>query len=176
MIIRQIKITNGFSLLEVIVALGVITMGILGVFSLVTQTTQVQTANKNHLIGSMLAQEGIELVRNIKDENYLSLVPGTLWNEDISAVDSTFVIDYRGRDFLDRTPNIISEASTKLYFDAATGFYTHVVAINQTTPFRRLITIDDISASSTVVSCLVNWNDHGRSKDYVAETELHDWR
>lgn len=174
MIIRLIKIKNGFSLLEVIVALGVITMGILGVFSLVTQTIQVQTVNKNHLIGSMLAQEGVELVRNIKDKNYI--IDGNAWNEDISAIDSTFVIDYRGRDFLDRTPNGISEDSTKLYFDTATGFYTYVVAGNEATPYRRLITVNDISASSTVVSCLVDWNNHGQSKEYKAVTELHDWR
>lgn len=165
---------KGFTILEVVIALGIITMGILGVFSLVIQNTQVQVTNKNHLIGSMLAQEGIELIRQIKDENYL--IPGNVWNTNISDYDDSFIVDYRGRGFINDTPDSINNSATQLFFDSTSNFYTHVSAGNATTPFSRIITILLDTANSTVVNCEVQWTDQNRTHSYIAETELHDWR
>ena len=168
------KKQKAFTLLEVIVALGIITMGILGVFSLVVQTTQVQVTNKNHLIASMLAQEGIELVRQIRDENYIAI--GNVWNEDVSDWDDTFIIDYGGRATIDDTADNIAHPSTQLYYDSTIGLYTHVSAGNTITPFSRIITILNDTATSMVVNCQINWTDQNRAKSYITETELHDWR
>ena len=55
--------------MEAIVAIFVITTGIVGVLSLVTQTISSATFSKDKLIAAYLAQEGIEIVRNIRDTN-----------------------------------------------------------------------------------------------------------
>jgi len=56
----------GFSILEATLALGVVSIGLLGVFSLSLQTARAQYINKSYLAASMLAQEGLELVRNVR--------------------------------------------------------------------------------------------------------------
>ncbi|NCQ16134.1 hypothetical protein GW814_00575, partial [Candidatus Falkowbacteria bacterium] len=68
----KIKIFNnqGISILEVIVAILIITIGMIGVMSLVIQNVEAQYINKNILIASGLAQEGLELARNTRDLNW----------------------------------------------------------------------------------------------------------
>ena len=58
---------GGFSLIEVLVTLLVLTISITGVTFLMAKNIAGVQNSKNQIIASMLAQEGIELVRNLKD-------------------------------------------------------------------------------------------------------------
>lgn len=162
----------GFSIIEVMVAIYIITMGLMGVFSLVSQNIRVQQINKNNLVASQLAQEGLELVRNIRDENWITV--GSEWNEDLSA--STFAIDYRGRNDKDDNADDIDDAEARLYINSTTDFYTHLSSGNTATSFYRLITINSVTADSINVVCLVQWAASGQEVDYKAETMLYNWR
>lgn len=163
--------TGGFSIIEVVIAIGIITVGMLGVSSLVVQNIQVQKVNHNFLVASMLSQEGLELTRNIRDENWLTL--GNDWQADLTDTDGTFVIDYRGRPSIDDTPDTAYDAGARLYADGQ-DFYTHASAGTSPTIFYRLITVTDagdhVAASSTV-----KWTDRS-AHEYTAETYLYDWR
>src|SRR3989338_10729475 len=90
----KLKISNnsGISILEVVVAILIITIGLVGFLSLVIQNIRVQYIDKNVLIASGLAQEGLELVRNVRDLNWLT--PGNSWDQDI--VGNSYTIDYGG--------------------------------------------------------------------------------
>jgi prepilin-type N-terminal cleavage/methylation domain-containing protein len=61
------KNEKGFSLLEVIFAMAIITSGILSIMSLFSYNLKAETNNKNKLIATYLAQEGIEVVRQARD-------------------------------------------------------------------------------------------------------------
>lgn len=152
-------------MLEVIVALSIVTVGMLGVASLVTMNIQAQTVNRNRLIASMLAQEGLELVRNIRDTNWLD---GSAWHDSLIG---TFTIDYDGT--IDDLVNDISDPGARLNIDAS-GFYTH--AAGDTTPFRRLISVTDIDMESFAASSTVQWTDNKGTHSYVAETLFYNWK
>lgn len=78
------KNQKGFSILETVVALAIITVGILGVLSLFTQTIRSGELSINQEIAINLAQEGIEVIRNKRDSNWLiQTEPETPWNEGI---------------------------------------------------------------------------------------------
>ena len=62
---------NGFTLLEVIVAIFVITIGVIGVISVVQRTAAFTSISSSRLQAAYLAQEGIEIARNIRDGNWL---------------------------------------------------------------------------------------------------------
>src|SRR3989338_10456135 len=62
---------KGFTLIEVIVAVFVLTIGVVGVFALVNQTMAASSILTSRLIAAYLAQEGIEIARNIRDGNFL---------------------------------------------------------------------------------------------------------
>jgi len=174
MIFSLLKNKKGFSLIEILVAFVIITTSIVAIFSLVVQNIQVQKVNKDFLVASMLAQEGLELVRSIRDENWLDLAnPGT-W-DGIDDTDDTFSVDYNYT--IDRTPNVVSDGGAQLYFDT-NKFYTHnSTAPNVATQFYRMIKIDDATAPTYIsVSSHVQWKVNGVTKNYIAETLLYDWR
>jgi len=68
----KIKKQNGFSLIEVLAAVFVLAIGMLAVVGLQTKTIITSFENRDSIIASGLAQEGVELVRNIRDNNILN--------------------------------------------------------------------------------------------------------
>ncbi|MDO8600538.1 MAG: prepilin-type N-terminal cleavage/methylation domain-containing protein [bacterium] len=62
----------GFTLLETVVALAILTAAIVGPMSLVSRGIAGARTSKNRVIGSYLAQEGMEVVRGIKENNALA--------------------------------------------------------------------------------------------------------
>lgn len=174
---RGEKNIKGFSLVEVLVVISVMTFGLLGLVSLVKQNIQVQSVNKNFLIASMLSQEGLELVRNIRDENWLdeNLTGPDDWKDGLipEGVSSTFTIEHDG-DIVEAV-DLISDPGARLYFDV-NNFYNHEDTSGGTTIFRRLITVDDSDPNYIDVSSHVRWQERGRSFDYTAVTYLYNWR
>jgi prepilin-type N-terminal cleavage/methylation domain-containing protein len=155
---------SGFSLIEIATALFVISVGLLGVLSLITQNIQAENVNKNKLIASQLAQEGLGLIRNQRDDNWLST---NSWDQEITP--GTYIVDHTGK--IESVSNI-DNAGLQIDND---GYYVHDIAYDDSI-FKRMITIESETTASTSVSCRVEWNERGRSIDYVADTVLYDWR
>ncbi len=61
------KNEKGFSLLEVIFAMTIITSGIISILSLFNYNLKAEVINKNKLVATYLAQEAIEVVRQTRD-------------------------------------------------------------------------------------------------------------
>ena len=170
-------------MMELMVVLTIIVFGLLGVSSLVIQNLQAQSVNKEYLIASMLAQEGLELVRNQRDNNWLDQADDWLLGENGADSDTdllrdgSYKIDYRGFANAVNTPDAIDTATNanRLYEDAS-GYYTTVNTGNAT-PYYRLIHItgsqgdDFIGASSTVM-----WENRGNTRTYQVDAILYDWR
>jgi len=171
-----IRNTNsGFTILEITIVIFIIVMGMMGVLSLVNQNIQVEYVNKNMIIASQLSQEGLELVRNKRDINWLK---EENWKYSSSTAfdiiqDKNYAIDYTGA--INAEPDDISEVGTKLYKDS-NGFYTNTSTDNTPTIFSRLITVDTESDASTTISCWVQWKKGTNTYNFTAQTVLYDWR
>ena len=162
------KNNPGFSILEIVVAIFIITMGLVGVLSLITQNIQVEYINKNNLIASQLAQEGLELIRNIRDNNWLA---GNDWDYGIEP--DNYIVDYIGN--ISSVADI-GEARLQQRDDVGEeGYYWHE-ASDPDSMFSRLITIAQASSELLNISCLIQWEDRGQTYKYVADTILYDWR
>jgi prepilin-type N-terminal cleavage/methylation domain-containing protein len=172
--------SKGFSLLEVMLALGVITIGLMGVSSLVLQNIQAQDINKNYLIASMLAQEGIELVRNIRDTNFLL---GNDWKSGKVGLPNTniirgasigesrnYVIDYN-KDITNVSG--MNDPITELFINSVSKVYEHNSA-GLPTIYHRLITTYNFGEYVEVHSN-VQWIEQNRTHNYEAVTDLYNW-
>ncbi|PIP33951.1 hypothetical protein COX22_01645 [Candidatus Falkowbacteria bacterium CG23_combo_of_CG06-09_8_20_14_all_49_15] len=166
---------RGFSIIEVPIALYIIATGLIATIGLAGQTIQTQQINNNMVIGSMLAQEGLELVRWQREYNYLNsfnwsnqITDGAEYNYTVYLDTGTDVISFDG------TPNDIANPEAKLYLDSK-GFYTHDSG-GESTVFSRLITATKINEDAYGFKSQVRWHDRGRNFNYVAETVLYDWR
>ena len=78
---------SGFTLVEALVALSILIVGIISGFILVTKALYDVTIIQDRLIASFLAQEGLELVRQIRDTNYLKTLDGTStdWDDNLKT-------------------------------------------------------------------------------------------
>ena len=77
----MIKINKkGQGLIEVITAIYVIVIGLLSIMNLVVFNIQLGGLNNDILVASNLAREGVEVVRNVRDGNWLS---GISWDNNL---------------------------------------------------------------------------------------------
>lgn len=153
---------QGFSLLEVTVAIALILVGLLGIMSLNSQNITAQNLNKNTLIASQLAQEGIELARNKRDSFWLDGAG------DLSAGEYWF--DYVGEFAL---VNEDEDANLKIN---GLGFYSHTG--DTPSVFSRLVEVAEVvegEASYLKLTSTVLWQERGKQQEYKLETHLYDW-
>jgi prepilin-type N-terminal cleavage/methylation domain-containing protein len=182
----RLKVGNkkGFTLVELLVVISIISIATTGTFSLIWRNISVQKQNKNFLVASMLAQEGLEIVRKIRDDDWGDFDHGGDPWYQIKSYGNSFTIDYIGNvdasaEDSDGDSAIIDEPLCRLYLNS--DFYDHV-STGQATPFYRIINIVDHTSavpfveSYMEVSSLVQWSVNGVKKEYVASTRLYDWK
>ena len=122
-IVRQER--AGFTLIELVIAMAVITTGVLATVVLLTNSIESARAVRNEVVGVNLAQEALEIVQNIRDQN----VAAGQWNEGMAA-GQTYRVDVLGADLLELGAN------PPLNLDA-NGFYTY--GSGTETFFRRTV-------------------------------------
>ena len=158
------KKSPAFTLVEIIVILFIISVGLIGVLSLVIQNIQSQVINKNSIVAYQLAQEGIELTRKTRDTNWIN---ANSWNQGLA--DGDYFMDY-----LDETPQaLVSGSSAQLYKDN-NDYYVHEAG-GVLTNFSRTIKLTSVSANSMSVLVNVSWSNRNKNFDYSLETRLYDW-
>ncbi|MDP1884728.1 MAG: hypothetical protein Q8L10_05200 [Candidatus Moranbacteria bacterium] len=149
---KMIRKHKAFSLIETLFAVLLITTGILAVMGLVGTGMTVSLDARNQLVAVELAQEGVELARNIRDNNWES---GAESFQYLTAggncrVDKRYVYPTA----------IVCNGQYRLYLDG-NGFYTHNSAGTPTRFYRRL-DIGSGTDSRSVIS-MVTWDSRGAS-------------
>ena len=170
-------------MIEVITILFIISLGMIGVLSLIVQNIASQSLNKNTLIAYQLAQEGVELVRKVRDTNWNQIPP--------SAWDTNLASGHYYMDYTDAVPILavagcancpmsspsfaIAEEFGNLYQDADGMYLDNPGSVLPGTSFYRIITISGQAPAISVVANIF-WKDRTRIYEYSLETMLYDWR
>lgn len=159
---------KGFTLLEVLAALFIMMMGVLGIFGLISRTVTFDSSVNSQLVASYLSQEGLELVRNMRDANLLKIhkIPEWegAWNDGLTACAGGC-----GADYNDATLSGLQNTVLKLN----NGFYTYDAGND--TIFKRVITIDSATTDFLKVSVDVSWTDRENPRHVLGVTELYNW-
>lgn len=163
----------GFTIVEIMVVLLVVALALVGILSLITQTIQGQSYNKDNLTASQLAQEGIELIRRVRDSNWKASQP---FNTNLApAVGMVFPYYMDYRDSAPHPHNLSQPGELVLHQDSNGFYFNDINSAATSTPFSRLITVVLLDSKSMEVNCTVTWGDHNRSYSYNLETLLYDW-
>jgi prepilin-type N-terminal cleavage/methylation domain-containing protein len=178
---------SGFTLLEAIVAISVISIGVVGVMNIVPQLFSAISINSSRLTAAYLAQEGIEIVRNIRDTNWLQardptksspwddgLVcasPPCEWQGDYTTVTFTDTEDFEK--CTDSGYNCHPYDDARLKIDG--GFYRYSSSGTET-PFRRKITIEPEGSDILKITVEVSWEERGRSHSFSVQENLYKWQ
>src|SRR3989344_5116913 len=143
---------KGFTLIEVIIAIVVLTIGVLGAYALVSRVINATSLSVSQLTASYLAQEGLELVRNARDTNFLRIRQGEEieWTDGLLSCSSGCEVDYNDTMF---------DSYQGRFLKATGSFYAY--DSGEDTKFKREVTITQPSANALEILVDVTWQDRG---------------
>lgn len=145
---------RGQSIVESLVALGVLTVGFLGLVGLLARSFSLNRTVSDTHIATYLAAEGIESVKNLIDANILQDVP---WGTGLAPGD--YEGEYRTCVYPYDCFSLTPYQGRFLRFDPAANVYSYSGA--EQTRFTRRIRIENIGGEELVVSSFVNWTGPG---------------
>jgi type II secretory pathway pseudopilin PulG len=190
----------GQSIVEVIIAIAIVSTALAAALTVTTAALNAQTENEGWMIGTNLAREGVEVVRNLRDSNWLADrdFDDGLWGEegDNSAI---VVFDPATGDWvLDFQPESLNSENTRVWRYASGHLGTYVQAVDQpanTVPTRyyRLIQVSEICSDHTPmalgatcpltnpmvglrVRSRVSWQSSSRDRETEIVQDIYDWR
>lgn len=67
----KLKNNSGFTLIEMVIVVVFVSMTFIAIYQLFASTVKQDTESRYEIIASNLAQEGVEMIRNMRDENEL---------------------------------------------------------------------------------------------------------
>lgn len=179
---RGASAKRGFTVLESIVAIMILSLSISGAFSAVQQSLSQAMIAKDEIKAFYLAQEAVETIRNKRDANQLIKIntgPVSWLNGITSAcpfstavikntctVDTTdFNIVNCGGDW-GSCPNLRQNPLIFVY-----GYEESWPASN----FKREIQIESINANEIIVTVRVTWTKGVIDKEFKIKTHLLNW-
>ncbi|MFH1036582.1 MAG: prepilin-type N-terminal cleavage/methylation domain-containing protein [Patescibacteria group bacterium] len=177
------KKSAGFTILEVIAAIFIISIGIVALINVIPSLSSGMSINSSRFTAAYLAQEGIEIVRNIRDGNLLEAYnrgDSTPWDEGLTNCGSGCEIDYHcvtveNPDTTDPAGhNCFGIYGTEGHFlkiDSA-NFYNYFSGND--TKYKRKITITG-EVNDAIVSVLILWEDRGKNYQFSVQEKLYQW-
>ena len=64
---------SGFTLVELLIAIIVFALGLVAAYSLLQTATAVSMRSRDEIVGGNLLRERIELLKNVRDSNWMNL-------------------------------------------------------------------------------------------------------
>lgn len=168
---------GGFTLIELLAVIFVIIVGVVGIIALIQQTISFMALSSSKLIASYLAQEGMEIVRNIRDGNWLEEAEEG-WKEGLFQGD--YEADYNAQSLTVCSLPCDYDNNLRFLGISDSGFYNY--DLGNLTKFKRKISIAPPSGGVGAindpfkVSVSVVWMQFGKQYEVTAEEHLYNWR
>lgn len=175
---KKNTIKRGFSIGEVMIAMFILLVGIIGAVFLSARSTAQIGDSRNAIIAASLAQEGVELVRNVRDNNVTqetcgggserctAFDPGSgynwpTFNGSGCRVDHTFEV---ASGFVMEC--LAAQSVDQLYLNESTGFYEHNGGGDETTSFQRVVFINyyDVASGNAIGAGMMPYDDTMEAK------------
>jgi type II secretory pathway pseudopilin PulG len=150
----------GYTLLETVIAIAILIGGAMVVYSSSAHTLAYTYNNQYRLTASYLVQEGVEIVRNIRDRNWLA---GQDWRQGLEEG-----VDYQAQ-YNSFTLSVYTGLPLLL---SSTGLYNYNEG--EETIFCRKINIDHQGEDKIKVTVEVSWL-YDQGQPVRAETFLYNW-
>lgn len=164
---------KGFTLVELIVSVGLLTLAITGPLAVATFSLRSSSVSKNEIVAYNLAEEGIEYIKNKIDSNVFT--PGADWRDGLSECELN-----AGCDVDSVSQNIVScpgGTCPVLRRSAASGLYSHAAASadNLDTIFRRKVMLKTVSGSGNEEKQLevtISWPERDYTHSFSISTQV----
>lgn len=130
--------------MEILVSAFVISASFIALMAIIVSGMRVSMASRDEVIASQLAQEGAELVRNIRDNNWVNRQPIF---QGINVSSPNFIcVDVTADTLGDPVFAACDLNGSKIYYDSANKRYVH--GSGEATKFRRRVVISSSSPAT----------------------------
>jgi prepilin-type N-terminal cleavage/methylation domain-containing protein len=184
MIKKIFKKQRGFTVLETIVAISVLSLSISGVFSAVQQSLSQSIISKDEVKVFYLAQEAVDIIRNKRDSNQLSKTKGlpVSWLDGITqGGDGVHICPFGHTCTVNAVDLQIVDCGTGgwgtcpvLNQDPTTFLYSYNTSYPATN-FRREIQIESIDAKEIAITVQISWSKGSLPLRFKVKTLLLNW-
>lgn len=147
--------------MEIIIAIFILNLAVFGTFILIQQTLIGASQNQLQLIAYYLGQEGMEIVRNIRDTNWLQREE---WTTGLAVGEGWQEADYLS--------TALATSQSRNFRIDSDGFYNY--STGDTTVFMRRIRVIPVS-DYLQVEVIVEWTDRGQQYDVEVINLLYNW-
>ena len=192
---HTIKQSRGFTLIEAMIAVTIITFAIAGPLFVASRSLVAAEVARDQLTASYLAQEGIEYVRAMRDDEYLiayqaggANVSSAAWSDFLTGTDAASIAQCRTSACTLDPARLMGSGSgfslqpcsgtacTPLYL--ANGIYTEQSGLSgaTVTPFTRTVQALDVSATEERIISTVAWSFHGTPYSVTVTDHLTPWQ
>lgn len=172
---------QGFTLVETMVAISLLAIALIGPYVAVQNAVQSSYVARDQLVASQLAQEGVEYVRWIRDNNYLN---SRTWMDTLSTYScygasptNYCTVDPTQGD-IHSVPGAVaafSATSTAGYlYISESGLYNQQ-SLGTESKFKRLVRVYTITGNEVKVVVQVLWSTGPRSYSVMVIDNLQDW-
>ena len=174
---HETSVKAGFTMIELIITLSILSFGIIGVYSVFSPVVTSTYGISHRLIASYLAQEGFEIVRNLRDNNFIANPSPPTWSDGLRFCQLGCQLDYKtGNPSVENPENALQSYTGNYLMINPDGFYSYDIG-GQETIFKRKVTIDD-SLGPDVLKILVSvaWSYNSQPYEFKTEGYLYNWK
>ena len=180
---------RGQTLVEALVALSILTMGFIGIISLLSRSFQLNRTASDDTQATYLAAEGIEVAKSIIDYDVYSAFAtdpnnigwGCSFGLTPGAPPTDFALAYDTNPGLcPAEPQTVAQVGDKLYFDsnadAGAGFYTYNNFYTSTDFTRDVYLSTPLNSPNEIdVRSVVTWTNGPLSNTITLQDSFYNW-
>ena len=159
---------RGFMVIEAAFSIFIVGIALVAFLAVLGAMYKTEFGKRDYVIATNLAQEGIELVRNVRDNNWKT--PGVT-DGFVAPFPATgdYCVDYSGPP--------ATNCANKLYRNNNTGLYTYSSTNAKITKFSRKVVIKNSGADAKEITSTVTWKPSGATTEVkiVMEDTLYAW-
>jgi len=164
---KKINNQSGMTLIETIVALGILTLGIISSLSLMVSAITFSRSSEKMIVVVNLAREGIEITRSLRNnDGFASLTTGNKIGVINHMTGNLSLENANNAEILDCS-NCVLQIHNERYYHNSPG---------DDTEFKRMLTISDVTANEEkkIISTVL-WTERGSEHVFKLETNLTNW-
>jgi len=168
------KKQKAFTLVEVLIAVSILTIGILSGFILITKVLYNTAVIQDRLTASFLTQEGIELVRQVRDSNFLQIMNGESVEWKDGLADGSYTIESKaGSEQPITLTSVDTGEGSNFRYNDDTKIYNYTTG--EPTTFNREIKITTINDDEIRVESIMKWKTRTIDFNLTVEDHLFNW-
>ena len=160
--------TQGFSLIEALVAVSILLLAITGTLSVASRSIAYSLDIRDQITASFLGEEAVEFVRNTRDTN---VIGGADW---LSGLQSCFEASGCTVDVPNNEVTECSGECPTILLSSA-GVYNYV--LGDETPWRRRVQITEVvDEREAIVDVTVSWKRRVFDKSFTIQEHIFNWQ